>query len=275
VKPGTVPLSERWHDLDAAPDPIAFVHYLQHLSAHQWVQAYKRRTIELLELRPGQSALDIGCGVADEVRAMAALVGPSGRAVGVDTSETMLAEACRRTAPDLCATFELGDAQALPFPDATFDACRADRVLEHLVAPDRAVAELYRVARPGARIVLVEPDWATLVVDHPNLDLTRRILTRRADMPRSPWVGRQLRRLLTVAGCHDVQVWMDSLVCTAFAEADAVLGLGVGAHRAAELGGATHAEVATWLSSLEAADEAGHFLASLSGFFAVGIKAAP
>ena len=45
---------------------------------------------------------------------------------------------------------------ALEFADATFDACRADRVLQHLLDPGRAVAEMVRVTRPGGRLVICE-----------------------------------------------------------------------------------------------------------------------
>ncbi|HZR50031.1 MAG TPA: methyltransferase domain-containing protein [Streptosporangiaceae bacterium] len=73
------------------------------------------------------------------------LFGPAGRLVGLDASEAMTAEARRRaSACHLPLTFEVGDVQALRFPDATFDACRAARLLEHLPDAGRASSEMAR-----------------------------------------------------------------------------------------------------------------------------------
>ena len=47
---------------------------------------------ELMQVRPGDRVLDVGCGLGDDVRALAALVGPSGRAVGIDASEATIAK---------------------------------------------------------------------------------------------------------------------------------------------------------------------------------------
>ena len=62
----------------------------------------------------------------------------------------MIAEA-RRRAKELRApiTFEVGEVQALPFPDGTFDVCRAARLLEHLSDAERALTEMVRVSRLG------------------------------------------------------------------------------------------------------------------------------
>jgi len=45
-----------------------------------------------MQVRPGDRVLDVGCGLGDDVRALAALVGPSGRAVGIDASEATIAK---------------------------------------------------------------------------------------------------------------------------------------------------------------------------------------
>ena len=83
-------------DIDRSADPGGFVRVLDALTALDCIRAYKRRTFELLELQPGASILDLGCGAGDDVQELARLVGPSGRVVGVDCSETVIAEACER-----------------------------------------------------------------------------------------------------------------------------------------------------------------------------------
>ena len=103
----------------------------------------------------------------------------------------------RRRAKELRApiTFEVGEVQALPFPDGTFDVCRAARLLEHLSDAERALTEIVRVSRPGGRIVVFDFDWDTLIIDHPGKETTRTIVLSYSDSIRNGWIGRQLPRL--------------------------------------------------------------------------------
>src|SRR5262249_16631528 len=134
--------------VDRSGDPRAHVGYLDTAGGLAWTRAYKRRTFALLAPRPGDRGLDLGCGTGDGVRALAALGAPGGRAVGVDASATMVAEArARSAAAGAAAEFRVGDAHRLPFDDASFDGCRADRTLQHVEDPPRALGELVRVAR--------------------------------------------------------------------------------------------------------------------------------
>jgi ubiquinone/menaquinone biosynthesis C-methylase UbiE len=92
-------------------------------------------------------------------------VGATGRVVGIDASQELIAKAIERTrARSRRLEFQVGDALALDFADDTFDACRIDRVLQHLHEPARGVAEMARVTRPGGRLCAHEPDWHTMTI---------------------------------------------------------------------------------------------------------------
>lgn len=129
---------------------------------------------DLLELRPGQHVLDVGCGSGTLALALAQRVGPSGAVTGIDAAPEMLAAARSRAAHRrVLMRLQLAAAQALPFPDASFDAAVSSLVLHHLPEADRpvAVAELVRVVRPGGRLVLADyrppvRPVARLVVQH-------------------------------------------------------------------------------------------------------------
>jgi SAM-dependent methyltransferase len=104
--------------------------------------------VELLDPQPGERFLDVGTG-SGGVAIRAAARGAD--VVGVDVSAEAV-EAARRAAPQV--RFLVADAQALPFPDASFDVVASAFGVNF--APDhaRAAAELARVTRPGARLGL-------------------------------------------------------------------------------------------------------------------------
>jgi SAM-dependent methyltransferase len=112
----------------------------------------------------------------------------------------------RAAAAGVTAEFDLGDAQALAFPDATFDACRSERTFQWLADPAVALAEMVRVTRPGGRVAVIDSDWDTFSIDHPDDVLTRRIFGfLHAHRPQQT-VGRRLGRLFRAAGLEDVSV---------------------------------------------------------------------
>jgi ubiquinone/menaquinone biosynthesis C-methylase UbiE len=199
--------SSSFSNIDATSNPTEFVEYMDDANSMDFFRAAKRRTYDLLALRPGDRVLDVGCGAGEDVRALADIVGPSGYAVGIDASQT-LSDAARRRSADgsVVADFFVGDAEHLDFPDASFDACRSDRVLQHLATPSSAVSEMARVLRPGGRVVVFEPDTGGLMIDAPDKEVTRRITAFRGDVVRTGWIGRQLPRIFKTAGLLDVAV---------------------------------------------------------------------
>lgn len=109
---------------------------------------------EAARLAPGHRVLDAACGTGIVARTAAPLVAPSGRVVGLDVSDAMLAIA-RRVAPEL--EFHRGDVAALPFPDWSFDAALCQMALMFLPDREAAVGELARVVRPGGVVALLVP----------------------------------------------------------------------------------------------------------------------
>jgi ubiquinone/menaquinone biosynthesis C-methylase UbiE len=106
----------------------------------------------MLNLRLGQRILDVGCGPALDAAELSARIGARGELVGVDLSEAMITAARRRAgALDTPTRFEIASAYDLPFDEASFDACRAERLFMHLPEPQRALPEMRRVTRPGGR----------------------------------------------------------------------------------------------------------------------------
>lgn len=122
--------------------------------------------LDAASVRPGDAALDVGCGTGVLARRAAARVGPTGRVAGVDNNPGMLAVAAR--APSAIRWHE-NDAQQLPFASASFDAVLSQFVLMFPPDPVRVLHEMARVARPAASITVAvwaaldeSPDYAAL-----------------------------------------------------------------------------------------------------------------
>lgn len=112
-----------------------------------------RMALEMLSIEPGDSVLDVGCGPGNFARDFAAAAG-DGLVVGVDASASMLATAVRET-DDANVAYVRGDAGALPFRDASFDAVCCFAALYLIEEPLRALAEIVRVLAPGGRVALL------------------------------------------------------------------------------------------------------------------------
>lgn len=227
---------------------------------------HKRETIDAMGLRAGDAGLDVGCGVGDEVRLIAERVGPSGRAVGVDVNEGLLATARERTPRDLEASFLLADAHVLPFGDCEFTAARVERALQHMTDPWRAVAELARVVRRGGRVVALEPDWETLVMSSQNDDAAMAIRGEMLVNAANPTAGRNLARYFAEAGLALGTVQAHALVIRDPAAAVRLFLL----DDAVERIGTDNAK--QWLADLSEVTAEGGFCAALTQFVVVGTK---
>jgi SAM-dependent methyltransferase len=259
--------------VDRTHDPADFVRYLDATRATDFFQEIKRRSYALLALQPGERALDIGCGTGDDVLALARLVGPDGRATGVDVSATMVAEAqLRATAAGIAADFVQMDVQHLDFPAARFDGVRAERLLQHVPDPDAALAEIVRVAKPGARIVIWEADLDLFVIDAPDYATSRAMQRCICDGFRNGGIGHELYRRFKDLGLTDVHATPLMHELTDFALIESAFDLRATTQRAVDAGIISADRAADWLTSLEAARDTGRFYSAVGGLLASGRK---
>ena len=115
-------------------------------------------------MQPGSHVLDVGCGPAIDTIPLGRLVGPTGMVIGVDFDGEMVTEAVKlaqEAGVSAWVTHRQGNSQSLPFADATFDACRAERlfqVLPGVVDPQQVCADVTRVLKLGGWFVALDAD---------------------------------------------------------------------------------------------------------------------
>src|ERR1700678_1120958 len=150
--------AERVKDLFAAiAARYDLINDLQSFGLHRY---WKGRLLKLAAGRPGERALDLCCGTGDVALALAR----QGLTVtGLDFSEPMLAIARQRQEtqhakiqPTATVSFLRGDAQQIPFPEASFDVVTISYGLRNLADMGRGLSEMLRVARPGGRMLVLD-----------------------------------------------------------------------------------------------------------------------
>ncbi|MER6358451.1 methyltransferase domain-containing protein [Streptomyces sp. NPDC001634] len=247
----------------AKPDPVT---YLDRLATSDLGRSYKRRMLDELDLRAGHRVLDLGCGPGTDLEALAEAVTPAGAVIGVDHDQNMVdAARARMTGRDV-VDVRHADIHDLPMPDHSADRARTDRVLQHVADPLAALGEICRVLRPGGRLVMGEPDWETLAVDHPDSDLTRAYTRHVAEqVVRNAAIGRQLPRLATESGFTVPTVIPVTPVFRDVQAADKILGLERTSRRAVEADYFTDDAVEAWLSHLRQ----GPFFAAVTFYIVV------
>ncbi len=260
-------------EVDQTPPAVAvlLVEVLRQMAANPEIQRVRALALDALRVHPGQRLLDAGAGGGEVARQLAALVAPDGDVVALDLSETLVA-AARERDDGSAVEYRQGSVTALDFPDDTFGGVRCERVLQHVPDPDKAVAELLRVTRPGGRVVLVDTDWESLAFDGAPEDLVARLREFQATrMPQAHRnMGRTLRRRLYRAGARDVQATPLTLYFETVAEAAGVLPfLDRSLPMQAEVVPAKIRE--RWFDALDAAQARNEFCAVLTLWVVAGV----
>lgn len=136
------------------PCPAAFAWSLEGGFVDWW--AATSRTLDRIGLQPGDRVLEVGPGPGRLLIPAARRVLPGGAVEGLDVQQGMVARLAKRAAGVANLQVSLGDATRMPFPAATFDVVFLAMVLGEIPDRQAAIAECYRVLRPGGRLSITE-----------------------------------------------------------------------------------------------------------------------
>ncbi len=242
---------------DAAATPTVFnaraAAQLERMYSSVQALAQRAKFRELLAPGPGETGLDVGCGLAHLTIELAQDVAPGGRIVALDNSGHMVGEATARVAAAGLAgsvAVRQSDATALDLPDASVDFVAAAQVYSYVPDVAAALAEAARVLRPGGRLAVLETDWDLCTYESAEPPLTRRVLDARARQFAHPHLPRQLHRLLLVAGLTLSRCEVVPLVETAYDPESFGAGMLPVARAAALKSGIDAASVERWVADI-------------------------
>jgi SAM-dependent methyltransferase len=131
---------------------------------HWWNLDFLRLMARRWRLDEARDVLDVGCGVGHWGMLLAAVMRNDVRVTGIDREQRWVDEATARARArglDARFTYRQGEAQRLPFSDASFDLVTCQTVLIHMPDPAAVVREMMRVAKPGGLLFVAEPNNMT------------------------------------------------------------------------------------------------------------------
>lgn len=241
------------------------------------VRNCKALSYEHMAINPGDSVLDIGCGPGVDSASLAALVGESGRVIGIDHDPAMLAEADTAAQAGGCAArieHRQGSATDLPLENGAVASCRAERLLQ-VMAPEleqSVVAEMVRVTRRKGRVVLIDTDWGSASVDFSDPRLERRLMGFFAlQMRPNGLAGRRLPALCREQGLGEIRIDVLPMVQLRLEETPFgqwLVDTAISAEMLAET------EATLWLDELRQRESEQRFYASVNMVIASGCKGA-
>jgi SAM-dependent methyltransferase len=264
-----------FRDIDAQPDPLRIIEALETRGRARPQQRLRRRFLRFVSVAPGDAVLEVGCGTGVVVRDLAAMVGARGRVVGVDRSRATVkaARLLTREHPRRSRmTLQVAAGERLSFREGRFDVALAITVMLHVADPGVVVKEMIRVVRRGGRVGLQDQDFGTVVVPHPDRQLTARILDGVvAHVYAEPHSGRRLPGLLREAGLDDVRVLTDVYQDTKL-EPYTKNFLERRAEHAVRFGIVDAPTAQRWLDGFTELVERGAFIFTVNYYGAVGVK---
>lgn len=261
-----------FYSLDDSEDADFLIKSMYRMHDLPAIQEIKDRAINLLKLQKGDSAIEVGSGLGLDCEAIGEIVGNEGKVVGIDASRLMQEEARRRTQQKPNIQYHIGDAANLNFPDDTFAASYADRLLVSQLQVNKVIDELIRVVKPGGKICATDIDVGSAVLFPYREKLTPILKERLQEIISNPFIGREIHHIFKQHGLTDIAVYPEAYVVRSFELVNTMIDYRRMIADLYKMGKYTKDEALTLLNDFLEADANKTFLYGIILFTTVGTK---
>jgi class 3 adenylate cyclase/ubiquinone/menaquinone biosynthesis C-methylase UbiE len=268
IQPGSAVNSTFWASVDEHEQiSDEMVRQLDFWESLPSIREMRSAAVAALAPMAGDKICDIGSGSGTELIRLARIIGPTGRAVGVDASQVMCDEAQRRAIEaGIDIEVRCADGRDTGLPEGEFDGVRIERVIQHVGDVAGFLREALRIVRPGGRIVIADSDWSSLMIHPGDRALVNRLKTLMQERMADPSAGRTLHGAMLDAGLVDVSSRIHNIAADAGIAASMSLLMD---RRVAE-GVGTQSEMEAFTADHAKAMERGDGVYALSMFVASG-----
>jgi ubiquinone/menaquinone biosynthesis C-methylase UbiE len=266
-------LATGFRDVDRSGDTTACTRCLDLLADIPFFHAVKEESFRIIAGTGPERVLDAGCGAGNDLCALAPILPPTSWIAGLDASAALLSTAAERTFLHRDRRFLLrGDLTHIPCRSGVFDACRIDRVLQHVPDPEQVIRELARILAPGGTLVAFDNDWDTLSIGTSDTDVSARLTRFWSDSFASGRIGKDLAGIFHRTGIADIHAEQKTLTLTDLALAENVFDIPALLGRMKDAGILSDGEIAAIKTDLEHRENEGTFTSGYTAYLVWGTK---
>lgn len=236
------------------------------------MRSIKRRALTMLDINPGDSVIELGCGLGVDAELLGELA-YDGAVSAVDISKKMLKEATSRSKRKN-VTYALSDACTLPYANNSFSKCRLERLLISQKNVDKVFQEAKRVTKINGKICITDLDFSTIFLYPVSRRINRIVRGYWAGLVRNPLIARKLPFLFLKNKMTNLLLQPEIFIVQSYKTLKEIVEFEVMLNDMQALQKITRQEKESVIDAFEKADIAGNFFWSINLLSIVGTKTA-
>ena len=263
-----------WDDfggLDASAQFAFFKGSLEAMDAQVCNQETQTKIVNRMDLQPGQKVLEAGCGLGRRAQLIAQKTNYQVEVTAIDKSEKTLALA-KKLASATNLIYQQVDVESLPFASDYFDVVTADRLLICFKDPLPALKEMYRVLKPGGKLVVTDFDPASIFIAPADEKMHQVFMDIYMPSFSNRFIGRSLPALLQKIGIKNFNVEVNASYERSFSHLERIIPVQQVLDGGVRAGYLFKEKADQWLVDLRQASNGGTFLYAISMISVFGQK---